>query len=350
MKIYDSIKIKNVLFQNRIVMAPMVPFGLPVNQDGTMGKELINHYLQRTSNSMGLMISQSLCVTPSPLTGKTLIDGGVGIYSDNHKVYLNQLVEACHRRGTIFFAQLAYPSIGYHNGDSITELTETDIEAIKNEFVHAAKLCKESGCDGIELHGANGFFLNMFACPLSNNRGDQYGGNINGRLLLAKKIVKEIQAFADDNFIISYRMGWNDNLENDIQTAQALEQIGIDLLHVSFGIPSKRKIKAPENFPYNSIVYTGTQVKKHIHIPVIVVNDIRTLRRGNILIKNDACDFVAFGKPFLADKEFLTKSLSNYDFNPCLGCKNCQWFRNGEKCPARIKTELSLRHTKRMEE
>lgn len=339
MKIFDSIKIKNVIFQNRIVMAPMVPFGLPVNQDGTMGKELINHYLQRTFNSMGLMISQTLSVTASPLTSKTLIDGGAGVYLNNHKEYLSQLAEGCHRRGTKFFAQLGYPSIGYHHGDSIAELTEADIETIKNEFVYAAKLCKESGCDGIELHGANGFFLNMFACPLSNHRRDQYGGDINGRLLLVKKIVKEIQAFADDHFIISYRMGWNDNLENDIQTAQALEQMGINLLHVSFGIPSDRKIKVPEDFPYNSIVYTGTQVKKHVQIPVIAVNDIRTLRRGNLLIENYACDFAAFGKPFLADKDFLTKSLSNYDFNPCFGCKSCQWFKNGKNCPARIKTD-----------
>lgn len=350
MKIFDSIKIKNLIFKNRIVMAPMVPFGLPINSDGTMGKELINHYLQRVSNEMGLMISQSLSVTATPVTSKTLIDGGVGVYSDIHKVYLSQLAEACHKKGINFFAQLAYPSVGYNNGDSIVELTESDIENIITEFVRSAKICKQAGCDGIELHGANGFFLNMFACPLSNKRHDQYGGNINGRLLLTKKIVKEIQAFTDDNFIISYRMGWNDNLENDIQTAQALEQIGIDLLHVSFGIPSNRELETPEDFPYNSIVYTGTQVKKHIQIPVIVVNDIRTLNRGNILIENGVCDFVAFGKPFLADKEFLTKSLGNYNFNPCLSCKNCQWFRNGEKCPARIKTELSLRHTKRMEE
>lgn len=126
----------------------------------------------------------------------------------------------------------------------------------------------------------------MFACPLSNKRNDQYAGNINGRLLLIRKIVKEIQTFADDNFIISYRMGWNDNLENDIQTAQALEKIGIDLLHVSFGIPSDRTVKVPMAFPYIDIVYTGTQVKRHIRIPVIVVNDIRTLNRGNVLIEN----------------------------------------------------------------
>jgi 2,4-dienoyl-CoA reductase-like NADH-dependent reductase (Old Yellow Enzyme family) len=69
---------------------------------------------------------------------------------------------------------------------------------IRNEFVSAAELYKQAGCDGIELHGAHGFFLNMVASPLSNKRGDQYGGDINGRLLLVKKIVKEIKAFANE--------------------------------------------------------------------------------------------------------------------------------------------------------
>jgi len=64
------------------------------------------------------------------------------------------------------------------------------MEEIKNEFVSAAELYKKAGCDGIELHGAHGFFLNMVASHLSNKLGDQYGGDINGRLLLVKKIIK----------------------------------------------------------------------------------------------------------------------------------------------------------------
>ncbi|KNF09094.1 NADH:flavin oxidoreductase/NADH oxidase [Gottschalkia purinilytica] len=223
MKILNSIRIKNVDFKNRIVMAPMVHFEL------------------------------------SPCK-----DGGIEVYSHAHIDYLKKLVEACHSNRTKFFAQIAYPSIGYHNGDSIDQLTEDDMEEIKNEFVRAAKLCKQAGCDGIELHGAHSFFLNMVTSPLSNKRGDKYGGDINGRLLLVKKIVEEVKVFADDDFIISYRMGWNDDLELDIQTAQALERIGIELLHISSGIPVDRKLEIPSDFIFNEVVYTGIQIKKHV--------------------------------------------------------------------------------------
>ncbi len=337
MKILNSIKIKNVDFKNRIVMSPMVPFGLPPCRDGIMGDELLHHYLQRASSGMGLMICQSLSVT-----SKKMLDGGAGVYSDAHIAYLKKLVEACHSDETKFFAQLAYPSIGYHNGDSIDQLTEDDMEEIKNEFVRAAKLCKQANCDGIELHGAHGFFLNMVASPSSNKRGDQYGGDINGRLLLVKKIVEEVKAFANDDFIVSYRMGWNDDLELDIQTAQALERIGIELLHISSGIPADRKLEIPSDFLFNEIVYTGIQIKKHVRVPVTVVNNIRTLNRGNALLENSLCDFVAYGRPFLADAAFLTKSLKNYDYKSCFECRTCQWFISGEKCPAQIKAKTVL--------
>ena len=329
MKILNPIQIKKVLFKNRIVMAPMVPFGLPLPTDGIMDDELFAHYSQRAPNGMGLMISQSLSVT-----SKQMLAGGLGVYSDSHLAYLQKLVKSCHSHGTKFFAQLAYPSASYPNDDSISQFSEKEMEEIKDEFINAALVCKEAGCDGIELHGAHGFFLNMVVSPLANKRKDQFGSSFKGRLKLIKNIVDGIKAFADDNFIISYRMGWNNNLALDIQTAQALESIGIDLLHISFGIPSDRNLQIPQNIPFNQTLYTGTQIKKHIQIPLIVVNDIRTLNRGNELLEENLCDFVAYGKPFLADAAFLTKSLTNYDYKPCFGCKTCSWFISGKTCPA----------------
>jgi len=173
-------------------MSPMVPFGLSPCIDGIMGDELLHHYLQRASSGMGLMICQSISVT-----SKKMLDGGAAVYSDAHIVFLKKLVEACHSNGTKFFAQLTYPSIGYHNGDSIDQLAEDDMEEIKNEFVRAAELCKQAGCDGIELHGAHGFFLNMVASPLSNKRRDQYGGDLKWKIATGKKDCKRNQSICE---------------------------------------------------------------------------------------------------------------------------------------------------------
>lgn len=329
MKIFESIQIKNIEFKNRIVMAPMVNFDLPASPKGIISDGLLHHYLQRADAGIGLMILQSTSVTSSKN-----IDGRIGMYSDEHIVNIQKIAEACHKGGTKFFVQLAYPSIGYSRGDTINNFTEADLEKITDKFISAAERCKRAGCDGIELHGAHSFFLNMMASPLSNKRADKYGGDINGRLLLVKNIIEGIKNFSDNNFIVSYRMGWNDNLDIDIQTTQALAAAGIEMLHVSSGIPVNRELRIPNEFMFNDIVYTGSEIKKHVSVPVIVVNNIRTLHRGNILLEDNLCDFAAYGRPFLADGSFALKSMKNYDYEPCFNCKDCQWFVNGENCPA----------------
>lgn len=336
--IMSPIKVKNVDFKNRVVMAPMVLFGLK-SEDGIMEPKLVDHYLKRADTDIGLMISQALSVSP-----EKMISGGAGAYSDSHINYLSKIKEACLQNGTRFFAQLAYPGFSYYDARSkdINKLTKRDIDKIRDEFINGAKVCKKAGLDGIEMHGAHTYFLNMMASPRSNKREDEYGGDINGRLFLLKEIVDGIKDFADDNFIISYRMGWNDNIDLDIKTAQSMENIGLDMLHVSSGIPGDRKMGIPVDFPYNEVVYTGCQVKKHVNIPVIVVNDIRTINRGKYLLERDLCDFVAYGRPFLADENFMNESLVDPTYDPCLKCKQCQWLENIDKCPGQLKTKKRL--------
>lgn len=331
----NPIKVKNVDFKNRVVMAPMVLFGL-TSEDGVMGQRLMDHYLTRASTDIGLIISQALSVT-----SKKMIANGAGAYSDSHIRYLGEIAEACHDNGTKFFAQLAYPGFGYYDpsSDDVNLLSRDDLIQIRNDFINGARICRDAGLDGVELHGAHSFFLNMMCSPRSNKREDEYGGDTNGRLFLLKEIIEGIKEFSDDNFIVSYRMGWNESLDKDIETAKALEKMGIDLLHISSGIPADRKLGTPADFPYNEVVNTGCQIKEHVNIPTIVVNDIRTIKRGNYLLENGLCDFVAYGRPFLADENFITRSLVDPTYDPCLGCEKCKWFENGDKCPKTDKTK-----------
>ena len=58
------------------------------------------------------------------------------------------------------------------------ELGLEEVSRVRNEFVQSARLAIEAGFDGVELHGANGYLLEQFLNPTSNQRTDAYGGSV----------------------------------------------------------------------------------------------------------------------------------------------------------------------------
>jgi 2,4-dienoyl-CoA reductase-like NADH-dependent reductase (Old Yellow Enzyme family) len=323
--------LKQVRFNNRIAMAPMVPFGWP-QKDGVMADEVVQHYLRHANVQIGLLISQALLVTP-----EFNEDDRAGVYAPEHITNLRRITDECHHNGTRFMVQLHYNGFE-QTQESIKFLNEyptQKLQALRDCYIRSARLCKQAGCDGVELHGAHGFFLNLLASPACNHRADAYGGGLQGRLRLIREIAEGIRAFAGDDFIISYRMGWNDTLKTDVETAQALQQMGIEMLHISHGAPYRRTAMLPRGFEYNACIYAGSVIKKEVDVPVMVVNDIRTLRRAGDILEKGYADFTAFGKPFLADAKFLEKSLRDADYESCIRCHFCQWFVNGDLCPVR---------------
>jgi 2,4-dienoyl-CoA reductase-like NADH-dependent reductase (Old Yellow Enzyme family) len=77
--------------------------------------------------------------------------------------------------------------------------------------------------------------------------------------------------------------------------------------------------------------------KKKINIPIITESGIRTMNRGDFLLKNNVCDFAAYGRPFLEDKNFIMESMRNPDYKPCFNYKYCFWYSDNNKCPAQRK-------------
>src|SRR5204863_4753483 len=57
-----------------------------------------------------------------------------------------------------------------------------DMDAVRDDFVGAARLAEAAGFDIIELHFAHGYLLASFLSPLTNQRTDEYGGSLENRL------------------------------------------------------------------------------------------------------------------------------------------------------------------------
>ncbi len=188
--------------QNRLVMCPLTRN----RAAGNVPNELMaQYYAQRAS--VGLIITEGTSPSPNGL-GYPRIPG---VFSAEQVAGWKRITEAVHAQGAKIFMQLMHcgriahplnlpagarvlaPSAVAAAGEMYTDaegmkpnatpqaMSAADIQATMEEYAQAARNAVAAGCDGIELHSANGYLLEQFIRPNSNQRTDAYGGAIENR-------------------------------------------------------------------------------------------------------------------------------------------------------------------------
>ncbi|MEO7621475.1 MAG: alkene reductase, partial [Gallionella sp.] len=185
-------------------------------------------------------------------------------------------------------------------------MTEADIKTAIEEFAQAAKNAMAAGFDGIELHGANGYLLEQFIRPNSNQRTDRYGGSIENRTRFLLEVADAvINAIGKDKvgirlspFGVFNDMPLYDAMEADYTyVAQQLNIRGLVYIHLvdhsSMGapqVPASMKATFRNTFKGKLILSGGYDAA-----------------RAESDLAAGKCDLVAVGKPFLANPDLVTR-------------------------------------------
>ena len=120
-------------------------------------------------------------------------------------------------------------------------MTAEDIEDVIERFVFVAKVAKEVGFTGIQLHSAHGYLLSQFLSPDINLREDEWGGSVESRSKLLVTIIRRCKVELGDQFPISVKLNSTDfqkggfTPEDSINVAKILEREGVHLLEISGG-------------------------------------------------------------------------------------------------------------------
>lgn len=309
MNIFTPLKIKNVFLKNRIVLPPLVRFSM-VEKDGFVTESLLQWYRDVAEGGTGLIIVEASCVSED---GK-LRENQIGIWDDKFIEGLSKIAEIGKEYNVPMLIQI------HHAGfkADIATVDEKVLDRILDQFEEAFYRAKKAGFDGIEIHGAHTYLISQLNSRLWNTRKDKYGGNFENRMYFTKELVKRTKNIFDENFILGYRMGGNEPTLNDgIEIAKYLESIGIDLLHVSSGVPDpekkqEEKIEIPEDFPLDWVIYMGTEICKNVNIPVIGVRNIKTESQASYLIENNMLDLVAIGRAMIARPNWVQHAQKDY--------------------------------------
>lgn len=349
MRIFEPLRINKMSAKNRIMMPPLVIFGLKI-PDGEVGDFRLEHYEDRAKDGIGTIVVEAAAVDKDYIIAR----GQVGIWDDSQIAGLAELAGRINKHGAISVIQIQHaggkplkeananpfgPSAMEYAGHNMREASKAELEQVCEQFIAAAVRAKKAGFHGVEIHNAHGYLLTQMVSPLINTREDEYGGTPEKRMKLSLDILKGIRSACGEDFIIGVRFGANEpSYEDGVFIAQKYEENGIDYLSASHGYlrPDREEFKVPEDFPHNAIVYGGRIIKENVkRAPVILVNEIKSIAQGEWLLEQNYGDAIAFGRPLLATRDMIARYNAGLSENICLYCKSwCSFGRNPDVCVA----------------
>ncbi len=348
-------EIGSVRVKNRLLMAPM-GIGALTDPDGLFSDRAIDYYEERARGGVGLILT-TLCLATNRYEPWEA-DGIKLLPTFDHLIKtrnLKRLTERIHDHDCKIFAQLTAgwgrvyrPSLVaitghrpfapsetplYWTPDKMArEMTLEEIEGLIDALAHAALVAREGGFDGIELHGHEGYLLDQFKTALWNRRKDSYGGDFWGRMKFPLSVIRKIRQAVGSDFPIVYRYGLEHRIEGGrereegLKIAKVLEEEGVAALHVDVGCYENWYWPHPPEYQEpGCMVEVAREVKKKVRIPVITVGRLGYPQLVNQVLENGDADFVAIGRPLLADPEFVRKCRTGRedDIRPCIGCHEC---------------------------
>ncbi len=224
-------------------------------------------------------------------------------------------------------------------------LTKDEIKKFVDAFAKSAKLLKDAGVDGVEVHAVHeGYLLDQFTLKYVNKRTDEYGGSFENRYRFPVEVVQAIKKACGDDFPVSLRYsvisktkGFRQgaipgedyvevgrDMEESEKAAKYLQDAGYDCLNCDNGTyDAWYWAHPPVYMPENCNLADVEHIKNFVDIPVICAGRLDP-RVAADSIKDGKLDGAGFARPFLADQEWVTKMMNGKedDIRPCILCHN----------------------------
>ena len=348
------LQIGGVTIKNRYAFSPVTTATM-WDEQGSITPKFIRYMEDRAKGGFGLLVTGALStdykVDPYQATGPAFIQT-----PESFKKKSKDLLDAVHAHGAKMFAQLTlglgrnYPglpstseNIVFGTTDVMSpELTTEQIKLKIRELIDSAKLVKEAGWDGIEVHAMHwGYLLDQFAMKCFNRRTDEYGGSWENMLRAAREIVEGIKEACGKDYPVGMRFslqtfvkGANQglltpegeqgrSLEESIECAKMLESYGYDYLSVDTGVyDSFWYACSPMYIPQSFMFDMAEKCKKAVSIPVICGGRMNDAAACAEALEEGKFDAVTLGRPGIADPDYPNKAIAGEieKIRPCLGC------------------------------
>ena len=320
-------RLRDMHLVNRVVVSPMAQYRAV---DGVPGDWHLVHYGARATGGAGLVFTEMTCTSADA----RISPGCTGLWNETQRAAWQRIVEFVHTESQARFClQLGHAGrkgstqLGWQEADHPLaagnwplwapsplpylpgisqvpqEMTPAQMTSVQNDFVRAATLGAAAGFDMLELHMAHGYLLASFLSPLTNARGDEYGGSVENRVRYPLQVLRAVRAAWPEKKPLSVRLSACDWAEGGISEpdvifmARAMAAAGADILDISSGqtIATQRPI-------YGRMWQTplADMVRNLAGVPTIAVGNIFDADHVNSIIAAGRADLCAIARPHLA--------------------------------------------------
>lgn len=334
-RLFKPLKIGNIEVKHRVGMAAVSR--CRADSEHVPTELMKQYYCQRASVPGTLLIAEGNLISKED---DELLNVP-GLYSPQQTAAWKSIVDEIHTKASFIFAQLyTIGHAGYREFNNEKEfefrgpsavpwradackpkiMTTAEMKEIKRNFVQAAKNAVEAGFDGIEIHDANGNLIDTLVQDVSNQRDDEYGGNIENRSGFAYEVIKAVAhaigvnrvglCLSPWNTYRGMRLKDNDTISLYTDLIQKVNRLGIAYIHLI-----EPRIPGWDDFPENGRLDFAYNIFRG---PILVSGGYTTeLARKLVDEQHPDRDItVMFGRYFASNPDLVFKVQQNLEFTP----------------------------------
>jgi 2,4-dienoyl-CoA reductase-like NADH-dependent reductase (Old Yellow Enzyme family) len=326
-----------VVIPNRLGKSAMTE-GLADRHDNAT-RELTQLYKTWSDGGTGLLLSGNIMVDHRYLERA----GNIVLQDDQGIDALKEMVSAGKSNGNQFWMQVSHPGrqcprmvnskplapsevqlkiLG--NFSKPRAMTDADIEDVIQRFVTTATLGKQAGFTGVQIHCAHGYLISQFLSPLINQRTDQWGGSLENRARLARRILKAVREAVGPEYPISAKLNSADfqkggfSLEECIQVAQWLAEDSLDLLEISGGNYEQLSLMGVEPTDVREstrkreayFIEYSKAIRSAAKIPIMLTGGFRSRAVMEQALQNNEVDLVGLARPYCTQTDLSNRLIN----------------------------------------
>ena len=341
MNAFESVRFGGVELKNRFLLAPIKT---ALNQPaGRVTPEAERFYRRIAEGGTALLILEPAAVSPTGVEHPKQLR----LHSDEHVAELTKLVNAAHEGGGLAAVHLNHagraanpkvigraplapsPMLCPSTGATAEELSAEEIESIIADFEATASRAVATGADFIEVQCGHGYLVSQFLSARTNRRTDEWGRDDAGRLRFATEVLRRVTIAAGSTPVIA-RISGKEFVEGGLEPRNQagllhlLEETGVCAVHVGQGNACDNPawyfghMSLPEKPQYDVL----QAIRSLTHLPIIAAGRMGYPERIETVLGESMADFIALGRPLLADPDFPAK-FARGETDSILECGAC---------------------------